>query len=94
MISFWEKNSLVKYHYIVIGAGITGLSVACELKEKYPKVKSVVLMINEGYGDVAPNEKAAEGSCERCKASAEFLMEFSDIMKAAQPGVKVLYKCN
>lgn len=65
-----------------------------KLKEKYPKVKAVVLMINEGYGDVAPNEKAAEGACERCKASNEFLLEFSEIMKDAQPGVKVLYKCN
>lgn len=65
-----------------------------KLKDKYPKLKAVALMINEGYGGVEPNEKAAEGTCERCKSSNEFLTEFGAMMKDAQPGVKVLYKCN
>ncbi|OYU97058.1 MAG: FAD-dependent oxidoreductase [Bacteroidetes bacterium B1(2017)] len=43
MLSFWEKNSLINYDSIIIGAGITGLSVACELKERNPQMNILVL---------------------------------------------------
>lgn len=43
MLSIWEKKNFVRYDYIVIGAGITGLSTACSLKEKNPKARILIL---------------------------------------------------
>ncbi len=41
--SYWEQQSFSKYDHIVIGSGIVGLSVAIELKEKYPDSSVIVL---------------------------------------------------
>lgn len=65
-----------------------------KLKEHYPKLKAMVFLINEGYGDVAPNEKAADGTCERCKTSLVFLNEFAATMKDAGLTTKAFFKCN
>jgi gamma-glutamylputrescine oxidase len=43
MISFWERNSFTQADIIIIGAGITGLSTACSIKEKYPTKRVIVL---------------------------------------------------
>ncbi len=43
MLSYWESQSFLHYHYIIIGSGITGLSTAIELKEKYPSRSVLVL---------------------------------------------------
>jgi gamma-glutamylputrescine oxidase len=43
MLSFWERESFTRYDYIIIGSGITGLSVAAELVENQPKARIVVL---------------------------------------------------
>lgn len=43
MLSFWEKQSIKQYDFVVVGAGIMGCSVAFELREKYKKAKIVVL---------------------------------------------------
>ena len=43
MLSYWEQESFTKYDIAIIGAGITGLSTAIELKEKEPKLNIVVL---------------------------------------------------
>ncbi len=43
MLSYWESQSFLHYHYIIIGSGITGLSTAIELKEKYP-LRSVLIL--------------------------------------------------
>lgn len=43
MFSYWEQQSFSHYNHIVIGAGITGLSVAIELKERYPTARVLVL---------------------------------------------------
>jgi glycine/D-amino acid oxidase-like deaminating enzyme len=43
MLSFWEKTHFTKYDYLVIGAGIVGLTTAIELKEKSPHASVVVL---------------------------------------------------
>ncbi|MDZ4667059.1 MAG: FAD-binding oxidoreductase [bacterium] len=61
MLSFWEKNSLIKYDYIVIGAGITGLSVACELKEKHPHKQ--ILVLEKGLLPTGASTKNAGFAC-------------------------------
>jgi gamma-glutamylputrescine oxidase len=43
MISFWERNSFTQADIIIIGAGITGLSTACSIKEKHPHKRVIVL---------------------------------------------------
>lgn len=43
MLSYWENNSLSKYDFVVVGAGIMGCSVAYELRQKYPTASIVVL---------------------------------------------------
>lgn len=43
MLSYWEQQSFLYYHHIVAGAGITGLSIAIELKQHYPKERVLVL---------------------------------------------------
>jgi glycine/D-amino acid oxidase-like deaminating enzyme len=43
MLSFWEKNSFLNYDFIIVGSGILGLSTACEIKEKFPAKKILVL---------------------------------------------------
>ena len=43
MLSFWEKNSVLKYDFIIVGSGILGLSTACEIKERDPAKEILVL---------------------------------------------------
>lgn len=43
MLSYWEKQSLLQYDYIVIGSGIVGLSTAISLKEDEPTSSVLVL---------------------------------------------------
>lgn len=43
MFSYWEKQSFLHYDHIVVGAGIVGLHVAIELKERYPDQRVLVL---------------------------------------------------
>ncbi len=41
--SYWEQQSFTHYDHMVVGSGITGLSVAIELKERKPQSRVVVL---------------------------------------------------
>jgi gamma-glutamylputrescine oxidase len=43
MLSYWEKQSLLQYDYIIIGSGIVGLSAAISLKEQSPQSRVMVL---------------------------------------------------
>lgn len=43
MLSFWEKESLLQYDYIIVGSGIVGLSAAISLKETAPGSRVLVL---------------------------------------------------
>jgi glycine/D-amino acid oxidase-like deaminating enzyme len=43
MFSIWEQQSFLKYDYIIIGSGITGLSTALFLKQKHPH-KSIAIL--------------------------------------------------
>lgn len=43
MLSYWEKQHLLQYDYIIAGSGIVGLSAAISLKEKRPDARVLVL---------------------------------------------------
>ncbi|NLR81727.1 NAD(P)/FAD-dependent oxidoreductase [Chitinophaga eiseniae] len=43
MLSYWEKQSLLQYDYIIVGSGIVGLSTAISLKERAPQSRIMVL---------------------------------------------------
>jgi glycine/D-amino acid oxidase-like deaminating enzyme len=43
MFSYWEKTSFYRYDYVVVGAGIVGLSHALELRDRFPKARIMVL---------------------------------------------------
>lgn len=61
MLSFWETNSFIHYHHIVIGAGVTGLSLACELKERNPSCS--VLVLERGLLPTGASTKNAGFAC-------------------------------
>lgn len=61
MISFWEKNSFTRFDIIIIGAGITGLSTACSVKENHPG-KSV-LVLERGVFPSGASTKNAGFAC-------------------------------
>lgn len=42
-LSYWEQTSYTNYDYIIVGSGITGLSLACELADAYPNASILVL---------------------------------------------------
>lgn len=43
MFSYWEQQSFVGYDHIIIGSGIVGLSVAAELRSRFPTDSIMVL---------------------------------------------------
>jgi glycine/D-amino acid oxidase-like deaminating enzyme len=43
MLSYWEKQSLLQYDYIILGSGIVGLSTAISIKEQQPQARVLVL---------------------------------------------------
>lgn len=61
MLSFWEQKSFTHYDYIIIGAGITGLSTACAIKEKKPKAS--VLVLERGLLPTGASTKNAGFAC-------------------------------
>lgn len=61
MLSFWEKKNFIRYDYIVVGAGITGLSTACCIKEKDPRAN--VLVLERGLLPTGASTKNAGFAC-------------------------------
>jgi glycine/D-amino acid oxidase-like deaminating enzyme len=61
MLSFWEKKNFIHYDFIVIGAGITGLSTACSIKEKNPRAN--VLVLERGLLPTGASTKNAGFAC-------------------------------
>jgi glycine/D-amino acid oxidase-like deaminating enzyme len=61
MWSFWENKSFKRYDYIIVGAGITGLSTAASLAEKNPKAKIAVL--ERGFLPTGASTKNAGFAC-------------------------------
>ena len=61
MLSFWEKQSLLRYDMIIIGGGIVGLSTAMAIKEKAPKTR--VLVLERGILPTGASTKNAGFAC-------------------------------
>lgn len=61
MLSFWEHKQFTHYDYVIIGAGITGLSTACAIKEKNPRAS--VLVLERGLLPTGASTKNAGFAC-------------------------------
>ncbi|MFA9213930.1 MAG: NAD(P)/FAD-dependent oxidoreductase [Candidatus Methylacidiphilales bacterium] len=61
MISYWEQKHFTEYDFIVIGSGITGLSLAAELKERNHNAK--VLVLEKGLFPSGASTKNAGFAC-------------------------------
>ncbi len=61
MISFWETKHFTQYDFIIIGSGLTGLSLAAEIKENNP-LKSV-LVLERGLFPSGASTKNAGFAC-------------------------------
>lgn len=61
MLSFWEKQSLLQYDYIIAGGGIVGLSAAISVKEKAPN--SRVLVLERGLLPIGASTRNAGFAC-------------------------------
>ncbi|MDI9320363.1 MAG: FAD-dependent oxidoreductase [Phycisphaerales bacterium] len=61
MFSYWEQDSFVKYQHIIIGAGIVGLSVALELRQRFPKAS--ILVLERGFMSTGASSRNAGFAC-------------------------------
>jgi glycine/D-amino acid oxidase-like deaminating enzyme len=61
MLSFWERESLSKYDFIVVGGGIVGCSTAYHLKKKKPKAE--IAIIERGVFPSGASSKNAGFAC-------------------------------
>ncbi|MGM0581248.1 MAG: NAD(P)/FAD-dependent oxidoreductase [Bacteroidota bacterium] len=61
MLSFWERESLSKYDYIIVGGGIVGCSTAYHLKKKKPKAE--IAIIERGVFPSGASSKNAGFAC-------------------------------
>jgi len=61
MISYWEQESFLNYDYIVVGSGIVGLSVAIELRERFPDKN--VLVLERGIFPAGASTRNAGFAC-------------------------------
>jgi glycine/D-amino acid oxidase-like deaminating enzyme len=60
-LSFWEKESFINNDFIIIGSGILGLSVACEIMENDPGRS--VLILEKGLIPSGASTKNAGFAC-------------------------------
>jgi glycine/D-amino acid oxidase-like deaminating enzyme len=61
MISFWERDALLDYDYIVIGGGIIGLSTAIELRTRFSSAS--VLVLERGLFPTGASTRNAGFAC-------------------------------
>jgi glycine/D-amino acid oxidase-like deaminating enzyme len=61
MLSFWERESFLRYNVIVIGSGIVGLSAAIEVKHRRPDWS--VLVLERGIFPTGASTRNAGFAC-------------------------------
>ncbi|MDI9355887.1 MAG: FAD-dependent oxidoreductase [Chitinophagaceae bacterium] len=61
MLSFWEKDTLQEWDYIIVGSGIVGLNTAINIKEKHPLSK--ILILERGIFPLGASTKNAGFAC-------------------------------
>jgi glycine/D-amino acid oxidase-like deaminating enzyme len=61
MLSYWEKKEFLRYDYIVIGAGIVGLSTAISLRDHSPAAS--ILVLERGLMPTGASTKNAGFAC-------------------------------
>ena len=60
-LSFWEQRSFTEYDFIIVGAGLVGLSSAISLAEKTPKAS--ILVLERGIFPSGASTKNAGFAC-------------------------------
>lgn len=75
MFSYWEQQSFLKYDHIIIGAGITGLSTAIEIKNHFPQES--VLVLERGF---FPDGASTRNAGFACMGSLTELLDDLDAM--------------
>lgn len=83
MLSFWEKESLLHYDYIIIGSGIVGLSAAISLKERAPGSRVLVL-----ERDILPTGASTKNAGFACIGSLTEIL--TDLQTMSEEAVKNL----
>jgi len=94
MLSYWESESFTKYDVAIIGAGITGLSTAIELKSKLPQLSVVIL--ERGLLPTGASTKNAGFACvgslteilDDLKVMSE--VQVADLVKMRYEGLSIL----
>jgi glycine/D-amino acid oxidase-like deaminating enzyme len=85
MFSYWEQQSFSHYDHIVVGAGIVGLCVALELKERFPKDR--VLVLERG---LLPTGASTRNAGFACMGSATELLD--DLQSSSEAEVVGLFE--
>lgn len=70
MLSYWEQQSFTRYDFIVIGAGIVGLSTSIGLKQRFPHAS--VLVLERG---LLPTGATSRNAGFACMGSATELLD-------------------
>lgn len=84
MFSYWEQQSFTQYDHIIIGAGIVGLSVAIELRQKFSGQR--ILVLERGF---MPTGASSRNAGFACTGSATELI--ADLKTAGETEVLDLY---
>lgn len=61
MFSYWEQQSFSHYNHVIIGAGITGVSLSIELAERFPEWR--ILVLERGLLPTGASTKNAGFAC-------------------------------
>ncbi|MEM6522217.1 MAG: FAD-dependent oxidoreductase [Bacteroidota bacterium] len=69
MISFWERESFINYDFVIIGAGIVGLSTALSIRDRNQKVS--IAIIEKG---ILPNGASTKNAGFACFGSLTELL--------------------
>ncbi len=85
MLSYWEQLHFTRYDYIVVGAGIVGMSTALSLRKRHPEAS--ILILERG---IFPSGASTKNAGFACFGSLTELLE--DIASMGQEAALQLVK--